>query len=76
VGVRTVVRRRPEGLEREEIEKWVLVIQDVAIFPLGAVIHYAVFYRVGPVPRWPLPLRREEARESSRVYGIRSSRCS
>ena len=26
--------------------------------------------------RWPLPVGREEARESSRVHGIRSSRCS
>jgi len=28
------------------------VILDVAIFPLGAVILYTVFYRVGLVPRW------------------------
>src|SRR5665647_681198 len=27
-------------------------ILDVAIFPLGAVILYTVFYRVGLVPRW------------------------
>jgi hypothetical protein len=28
------------------------VILDVAIFPLGAVILYAVFYRFRLVPRW------------------------
>jgi len=28
------------------------VILDVAIFPLGAVVLYTVFYRVGLVPRW------------------------
>ena len=28
------------------------VIQDVAIFPLGAVVLYTMFYRVGLVPRW------------------------
>ena len=28
------------------------MIQDVAIFPLGAVVLYTMFYRVGLVPRW------------------------
>jgi Domain of unknown function (DUF4386) len=35
------------------VPEWVgHVILDVAIFPLGAVILYAVFYCVGLVPRW------------------------